>query len=230
MLALASAAAMLGGCQSFPLTSWMFKDARPAPARPLQLQGDPALAVEEGKSFLRSGKISAAIASFRVARLDRASIAEANNGLAVAYSRLGRLDLARRYFQAAASLEPDNTKYGANLMRVEQNLQLASRLGGAQDLRVAAAKAAPARRPEGGAVRGPVVRISHAEVHVRGAQQPAPAPWMEVLAMHEEVTPAPAAASTGQLADEAAAVATVPQPEAPALLAESQPVTIVFDN
>ena len=44
----AACAAMLGGCQSFPLTSWMFKGKRSAPEQRIELAGNTAGALEEG--------------------------------------------------------------------------------------------------------------------------------------------------------------------------------------
>lgn len=123
---LALATALLSGCQSFPLTAWMFKhsdrpDARPAPALAA------AQILQQGREQLRVGHVSAAVASFRMARLDPATRADADNGLAVAYVYLGRLDLADRYFRAALALQPDNDRFAANLLRLRHTVMLAQR-------------------------------------------------------------------------------------------------------
>lgn len=230
LLALAGAAAMLSGCQSSPLTSWMFRDGRPASAQPLQFGGDAAVALMGGKAYLRASRISAAIASFQIARRDPASNAEASNGLAIAYSRLGRLDLARRYFEAAVSADPANSKFAANLLRLEQNVRLARRTPEPQVAAMAQAREVRApRAAQGEAIRGPVVRISQAEVHVRAVHEPSAAPQMEVVARHEtDAAAADAVAlSAGRGRDERDQPVSAQSPAAE-LLAQNQPLTIVF--
>ena len=124
---LVTAAVSLSGCQSFPLTSWLFKNDRTASDADPQLAGSTTGALEEGAALLRAGNLSAAVASFRIAQLDRATRADACNGLGVAYAKLGRLDLAERYFQAAILSDPDNTRYAANLLRLQRQVMLARR-------------------------------------------------------------------------------------------------------
>lgn len=174
-------AAMLGGCQSFPLTSWMFKGTRPAAEQRTELAGNTAGALEEGRAELRAGNLSAAVASFRIALLDPATRAEASNGLGVAYARLGRPDLAERYFQGAIMAEPANTKYVANLLRLQQQLMLASR-GSALEA-AALAHAAQAARPQlerGQVGSGRVERVSRGEVVVRARSDLGNAPAITV--------------------------------------------------
>lgn len=176
-------AAMLGGCQSFPLTSWMFKDAGRAASAHRQLAGSPIGALEEGRAFLRDGNISAAVASFRIALLDPAMRAEACNGLAVAYARLGRDDLAQRYFLAAISAEPENQKYVANLLRLQrqQQLELLARVEAPAP--VATSQAQPAPLPVQSSDRlasGLTERLSRGEVRIRVRPDLGNAPSMAV--------------------------------------------------
>ena len=174
-------AAMLGGCQSFPLTSWMFKGKRSAPEQRIELAGNTAGALEEGRASLRDGNISAAVASFRIALLDASSRAEASNGLGVAYARLGRHDLAERYFHGAILAEPDSTKYVANLLRLQQQVMLARRASSAPAL--AAVQPAPRADPqrEGDPlVAGRVNRLSRGEVMVRARPDLGNAPAITV--------------------------------------------------
>jgi hypothetical protein len=166
--------AMLGGCQSFPLTSWMFKGARPQ-AQTTELAGNSVGSLEEGKELLREGNISAAVASLRVARLDRARFGEASNALAIAYARLGRADLADRYFREAILAEPENDKYAANLLRLQGQVMLARTQPTAPAEPVGetlapavAAAATPVPLPSSDRLaHGTVDRISRTEVQVR---------------------------------------------------------------
>ncbi len=171
--AVAAAALMLGGCQSFPLTSWMFKGER---SETRHLAGNTAGALEEGRAFLRDGNIAAAVASFRIASLDRANQADACNGLGVAYAMLGREDLAQRYFREAMTIEPTNPRYAANILRLQRQVMLASQSHDkAQTSEVYAAVPQPAarlasleRQPSAQVMtRGPVERVSRGEVRVR---------------------------------------------------------------
>lgn len=174
-------AAMLGGCQSFPLTSWMFKGKRPAAEQRVELAGNTAGALEEGRAQLREGNISAAVASFRIALLDASTRAEASNGLGVAYAKLGRPDLADRYFQGAISAEPENSKYVANLLRLQQQVMLARRATAAHA--VAVAQPTPrADRQQGGEplVAGRVDRVSRGEVVVHARRDLGNAPAIAV--------------------------------------------------
>lgn len=171
--AVAAAALMLGGCQSFPLTSWMFKSER---SETRQLAGNTAGALEEGRAFLREGNIASAVASFRIAALDRANRADACNGLAVAYAKLGRADLAERYFREAMAAEPDNQRYAANLLRLQKQVMLARQSDeSARTSEALAAVDRPAVHLAGlerqssrqSLTRGPVQRVSRGEVRVR---------------------------------------------------------------
>jgi len=178
---------MLGGCQSFPLTSW-FKDAGPARHQPFLGPSESVATLEEGKAFLRQGRISAAIASFRIARSEPSTRAEASNGLGVAFAKLGRLDLADRYFQAALSAEPDNQRYVANLLRLEGQIALAGRESRAvAQVAAQSARRAPAPRQR---TSGPVKRVSPTEVLVQSLPELAPAPIMAVTPADEPLAPA----------------------------------------
>ena len=73
--------------------------------------------LEAGRKALDEGQLSAAITAFRNARLYPDQAAAASNGLAVAYSQLGRPDLAERYFQQAMAMAPGDKRYQANLQR-----------------------------------------------------------------------------------------------------------------
>jgi tetratricopeptide (TPR) repeat protein len=181
-----AAAISLGGCQSFPLTSWMFKKDRPT-VEEHRLAGNTAGALEEGGAFLREGNLSAAVASYRIALLDRATRADASNGLGVAYAKLGRDDLAARYFMGAIDAEPDNPKYVANLLRLQQQVHLARRVDEIRQgeaLAAAASAAALSRLSDAGAAGSRtsdmVERVSRGEVQIRTRPDLGNAPRMAV--------------------------------------------------
>lgn len=70
-----------------------------------------------GRKALSDGDTMGAIDSFRLAKLYPDHAAAALNGLAVAYSHLGRTDLTERYFQAAVAIAPEDERYRSNLAR-----------------------------------------------------------------------------------------------------------------
>lgn len=183
MTCVAAGAAMLAGCQSFPLTSWMFKSGHPAGSSARQFAGLPDGALEEGRTALREGNISAAIASFRIALLDPAMRAEACNGLAVAYAKLGRDDLAQRYFLAAVSAEPDNPRFVANLLRLQrqQQVNLAARAAAAPAIAVQQPQPAPLPvQSSDRLAQGLTERLSRGEVRIRVRPDLGNAPTMAV--------------------------------------------------
>lgn len=70
-----------------------------------------------GRKALQDGHIVDAIESFQLAKLYPEHAAASANGLAVAYSQLGRTDLTERYFQVAVALAPEDERYRSNLAR-----------------------------------------------------------------------------------------------------------------
>ncbi len=122
---LAAASSLIAGCQGSPLKGWKF--ARSTPSTLEQPKFAAAQVLQEGRAQLRSGHVAAAVASFRMAQLDPDTAAEANNGLGVAYSKLGRMDLADRYFRQAIQLAPTDMRFTANLLRMQHKVTLARR-------------------------------------------------------------------------------------------------------
>lgn len=158
-------AGSLTACQGSPLKGWSF--ARPQAATPpLSAPISGSLTFEEGRSQLRQGMISAAVASFRLALLDPVTAADANNGLGVAYAKLGRHDLAARYFQAAIALAPTDTRYAANMLRLEYKAMLARQATGTTEARLAQAAAAETARE----TRSVAHRRSDGIFHIRTAE------------------------------------------------------------
>lgn len=146
-------ATTLSGCQSLPVIGSLFA---PSQQRPDMMRPAPDLAgaqlLEEGRQQLANGQISAAVASFRLAAMDQTTQADAFNGLGVAYARLGRADLADRYFSAAIEARPEDMRFAGNLMRLRQQVMLARASRTEQQPAAAAPAPALASRGRSGAI------------------------------------------------------------------------------
>ncbi|MBX7458994.1 hypothetical protein K3152_12110 [Qipengyuania sp. 1NDH17] len=108
-LALVALATSLGGCKSF-VQAFDFSKHSNTP----QYAIGPA-DLEEGRAQLKAGNPGNAIAPLHRAALDPALRGEALNALGVAYAKLGRADLAERYFVSATRINPE--RFAANLDR-----------------------------------------------------------------------------------------------------------------
>ena len=69
----------------------------------------------QGRQALVEGRTMDAIDAFVIAKSFPEQAPAAFNGLAVAYSRLGRTDLTERFFQSAIALAPEDDRYRSNL-------------------------------------------------------------------------------------------------------------------
>ena len=105
----------LGGCQSFVNALGFGPKPNAQIEQRAEVFGSEELA--NGRLALEQGNVAAAIQQFRLAALNEEHAADAFNGLAVSYARLGRADLTERYFQAAVKVAPSNPKYASNLAR-----------------------------------------------------------------------------------------------------------------
>ncbi len=112
---LVMAATALSGCQGFN-ELFSFKQSRAeVPVATASVFGAEEL--EQGRAALKAGYPARAIDLFRLAALNEEVAPDAFNGMAVAYTKLGRADLAERYFNTAITLDSSNPKYAANLAR-----------------------------------------------------------------------------------------------------------------
>ena len=136
-------AGLLAACQGPVLKGWNFtKKSAEASAPAPDLAGGRS--IERGRALLKAGRISAAVAEFRVARLDADHAAAANNGLGVAYAKLGRMDLAERYLRLAIALDPADDRYAANLIRMRaEGEMLAARAKVREEAGFVAARSEP---------------------------------------------------------------------------------------
>jgi tetratricopeptide (TPR) repeat protein len=219
-------AVALSGCQSMPVIGHWFGGSKDVTERPA-----PALAgaqvLEEGREQLRTGQISAAIASFRMARMDPAVAADANNGLGVAYIRLGRFDLADRYFRTALDLEPQNERFAANLLRLRHDVMLAHRARvEAQQLAVAEpVPAAETPRIAAAPVPVPAEQPRSRRISRSAELRITTSPQLDDRASSIEVVSAPTQTIT--LAE---AMATLPEVGAAEAAPARGPLEVVFNN
>lgn len=145
-------------------------------------------ALDQGRQLLRAGRVAQAIEVLRVAQRDPGSMAEASNALGVAYAKLGRHDLADRYFHMAVAMEPGEARFAANMLRLQRDYDLAQRrneeaaqlaLRAEEEKRVAQARAEAA-------ASGRIQRVSRGQVAIRTQALPgATAPQVSVMAMTE---------------------------------------------
>lgn len=186
----ASLVLVLGGCNS------LFGDK--IAIRPAQNMAAPELnseyaatQLEAARQALREDRLSDAIAGFRNARVDAGQAAAAANGLAVAYARLGRPDLAERYFNQAIMLAPEDTRYAANLQRfhranaAEQAIRTASSSEPASPVEAVRTALPDSQRQAAVVVSRPasrLVRVSGGEVQLAQARAMAPRPAVVALA------------------------------------------------
>lgn len=85
------------------------------PAASIASGQDVDAALAEGRSLLAAGNAAQAISAFRLALGQNDQSVAALNGIAIAYDRLGRFDLARQHFEQALALEPDAADVAYNL-------------------------------------------------------------------------------------------------------------------
>jgi len=88
--------------------------------QPRQAEIYPAVQLAAGRQALGNRDYGAAISAFRNARFDPVSAPDAYNGLAIAYARIGRYDIAGRYFREAIARAPGDERFKTNLARMEK--------------------------------------------------------------------------------------------------------------
>jgi Tetratricopeptide repeat len=108
----ASIICLASGCAAGPRATLEIRDVNQS-----QLASSGQRSIDRGKELLQRGQFADAISAFRKAMREEEDSAEANNGLAIAYDRIGRKDLARRYFELAVAEKPDEMRYKTNLAR-----------------------------------------------------------------------------------------------------------------
>lgn len=109
-----AAMALLTGCA-------MFSDVPKSSvaATPLDMSDYFDQRLEQGRQHLAANRPTLAIEAFRQASYDERNSADAYNGMAVAYTMLGRDDVAERLFLRAIEADPTEPKYARNLARLQ---------------------------------------------------------------------------------------------------------------
>lgn len=163
-------AAPLGACSSF-LGIHLTRHAPKLPAATEQASATPASpATEGGRKHLAAEQPGLAIEDFQKALTSGEPIAPAANGMGVAYARLGRYDLARRFFEQAMAADPADARYAENMTRMMRSPTLAMRKDAdiattavklAEQTQLSIARAA-AVAPKAGSIQ----RVSRAEVRI----------------------------------------------------------------
>ena len=198
-----AAMAALSGCAS--IFGHAFAErAKPEVATPAQPAGNVELAA--ARQYMDAGMTAEAIDHFRAAQMDPNALPAASNGLGVAYARLGRYDLADRYFRIALALDPSNQRFAANMLRMQNDYALAQAPAADTQTLAQAAITAPADQLAVADRPGAIERVSRGEVHIRTALSEAAAPM--ALVASRDAPPEPVAVAGRPLAkDEPASVA-----------------------
>ncbi|MFN3620933.1 tetratricopeptide repeat protein [Sphingorhabdus sp.] len=120
----------LAGCATFMVAGC----ATQQNIAPQYRLSEPSANVVEGSSMLQRGRAqldagldALAIESFRAEIRFNPGSVDAYNGLGVAYGRIGRNDLAQRYFEIALAQDPLNSKIQSNLAKLPGNAELQNR-------------------------------------------------------------------------------------------------------
>lgn len=149
VLLAASCVALLGGCQ-------IMGPRKVARAEPVAgAEAAPAGAVvavwtAAGRTHLQAQRNGLAIEAFNRAIAQGEPAAPALNGLGVAYSRIGRADVAYRFFSQAVRAEPENPVFARNLVRLTNSPDFTlARMQAALPRAAARPAAAPAVREPG---------------------------------------------------------------------------------
>ena len=114
---------------------------------------------DTGRLHLYAGRTGLAIEALQQALVVGEAPSPAFNGLGIAYARLGRADLAERFFAKAIAAAPDNKIYAENLARLGQSRTLSQRM--------ASGAASPISPPGVKKTPSAIQRIARGEVFIR---------------------------------------------------------------
>lgn len=161
-----SVIALAAGCTSFQGSNDVSPSASERLVSAPKITIVPHPLTVKAREQLKSGMIASCIDTYGAAMRAGEPDAPINNGLGVAYAKLGRLDLAARFFKAAMLSDASDYRYVANYARVMDEIV-------AQDIRLAAVEPktreglsmakTPMKPSDGGRIR----RVSRGEVHIK---------------------------------------------------------------
>ena len=183
-LLIGSALAMAGCASPFGKTE-RYARATTADLEQADFSSYFAQRLNDGKLHLRAGQLTHAITAFRQAAVDARYKGEALNGMAIAYDKLGRDDLSRRYFGEAIAAAPEDMRFQRNFARFEgramrraqlrdERVELAAREATKVDEMVPEVAAALDQlRPDAAVriapTRSRIERVSRGEVQIRSS-------------------------------------------------------------
>ncbi len=113
-VAVCAAFLVTAGCQGFPFDMGIMD--RADSVRP-DMTSYFAQRIQDGRRHLHAQRPGAAITAFRQASYHPDFAGDAYNGMAIAYDRLGRYDLAERFFMQAVEVSPADERYARNAAR-----------------------------------------------------------------------------------------------------------------
>lgn len=184
----------LGGC-SLLNGGHLFARHSAREAQPVALAAQPPrddAMTRAAREDLAADRPGAAVEKFQKALADGEPVAPALNGMAVAYARTGRLDLAERFFREAISVDPADQRYQTNLATLMESPAFTTRRE-AEMLASFVPPSAPAvaETPRSGQLQ----RVSRHEVRIVSA--PAyPAPTTRLAKAEPEAKAASPASAT----------------------------------
>lgn len=107
------------GCQGFPIRSAV--QDRSTTESP-DMSSYFVQRLEDGRRHLSAQRPAAAVTAFRQASYHPDYAGEAYNGMAIAYDRMGRYDLAERFFVQAVEANPLDDRFARNAARFEATI------------------------------------------------------------------------------------------------------------
>lgn len=158
---------MLSGCQSL---SFGNHRAAASETGEVDIGAYFVRRLEDGRRDLQANRFASAITAFRQASYDPDLAAASYNGMAIAYERLGRSDLAERYFLSAMQRDPADSRYSRNFALFSErhfgDVPEALALAYAEQEAAANSLSSPPQTEEPAIPASRLRRISAREVHV----------------------------------------------------------------
>ncbi len=179
VLVIVCTAIMLSGCQGLFGHHHFATNSARVEMEQIDMSGYFAARVEAGRVYLLRNEPSRAVVAYRQASYDPAHAAAAFNGMAVAYARMGRSDIARQLFGQALAADPADERVARNLARLDEPfwaLPVLREHEAADPIFDAAAASIFAAGQNAAARAGPppsdgtrMIRLSSKEVHLTSA-------------------------------------------------------------